>query len=678
MAIPIQAVVLSNEENIQALGEIFQELALDFRYHRRLSELNPPTGSAIIAILYEPQNIPDFHAMLPNLRKQFPGTAFIVIQKEYDEALAKNYIDVCSGHYYLLSQLALVPATIRHIIRWQNRSEARNEMIQQQQEALVELTTSASLNSGDWDAALKEICSVTSKCLGVSRVSIWLFDNERSKIVCQMLYKLAENDFEASHEILATDNPNYFAALNQNRVISASRAYEHPDTRDFLNSYLTPLNIQSMLDAPIRVSGLVHGTVCFEQQGETRLWTVDDEVFAGAAADLIALLIESLEYRRIEEAIKHTEKLQSLGLLASGIAHDFNNLLTVLLSQSSQMADLLEKEHPAYKTLMNIVNTTRQASALTKQLLTYAGDKPVQITGIDLKAFMSEHRDLLRLAIPPHVELEIAEADSLAIEVDSAQLQQVLMNLVINAAEAMGEAGKINIEFAEECLTESFAKPHSYKSESFAAGDFVRLTVRDTGQGIEEGTIKRVFEPFFSTKANGRGLGLATVLGIIRSHGGVMVVESRLGKGTSFHLYFRKASLESIDKVITSTIPVLMQYTVLVVDDAPEIGESISEILEINGFNTLTAYTGAEAVNLYRSDAHMIDLILVDMSMPGMNGAETFAQLRQIRPDAKVIILSGYNDRDLLRYFPNERPHAILGKPYDVNGLVETVKRSLL
>jgi signal transduction histidine kinase/CheY-like chemotaxis protein len=678
MAIPIKAVVVSNEKDTQALRKMLLGLELDFSFHRTLSELNPPNGTAMIAILYEPQHISDFRALLPSLRKQFPGAAFILIQRDYDESLATEYIQVCSGHYYLLSQLALVPATIRHIIRWQNRSEARNDMIQQQQEALVELATSATLNSGDWDAALKEICSVTSKSLGVSRVSIWLFDTERSKIVCQMLYKLAENEFESGLEILATANPNYFTALNQNRVISASRAFEHPDTREFLNTYLKPLNIYSMLDAPIRVSGVVHGTVCFEQQGEARLWTVDDEVFAGAAADLTALLIESLEYRRIEEAIKHTEKLQSLGLLASGIAHDFNNLLTVLLSQSSQMADLLEKEHPAYKTLMNIVNTTRQASALTKQLLTYAGDKPVQITGIDLTAFMNEHRDLLRLAISPHVELEIAEAKALAIEVDSAQLQQVLMNLVINAAEAMDEAGKISIEFSEEYLTESFAKPHSYKSESFVAGDFVRLTVRDTGQGIEESAIKRVFEPFFSTKANGRGLGLATVLGIIRSHGGVMVVESQVGKGTSFHLYFRKASVESIDKVITSTIPVLMQYTVLVVDDAPEIVESISEILEINGFNTLTAYNGSEAVNLYRTDAHMIDLILVDMSMPGMNGAETFAQLRQIRPDSKVIILSGYNDRDLLRYFPNERPHAILGKPYDVNSLVETVKRSLL
>jgi signal transduction histidine kinase/CheY-like chemotaxis protein len=671
------AVVLSQGSNLSALHYVIQNVALEFRHYQSFRQLKAELNSPLIVIFYEPQELTDFRKHLTRLRADFPFTAFVLIQQDYDEDLAKAYIEATSGHYLLTNQINLLPAMLNHILKWQNQVDDRNAMIHQQQAALVSLATSPTLSSGDWEDALCEICSVTSKTLSVSRVSVWLFDTLRSKLVCQMLYKLDEDDFEQGFELSAAEYQNYFAALNQNRVLSASFAYQHPDTAEFESNYLRPLKIESMLDAPIRVNAVVRGAVCFEQQQQVRQWTIDDEVFAGAAADLTALLIESVEHRRIEEAIKQTEKLQSLGLLAGGIAHDFNNLLTVILSQSSLMADALEKEHPAYKSLIHIVNTTRQASALTKQLLTYAGNKPVQIAGLALKGFMEEYRNFLRLAIPTHIQLHIAEPSSLAIEVDSIQLQQVLMNLVINAAEAMGEGGRLSIEFAAEALSKSFARPHIYKSEGFTAGDYVRLTVRDSGAGIEEAAIKRVFEPFYSTKSNGRGLGLATVLGIIRSHGGAMVVESLPGKGTTFHLYFRQASIETINKVVTGTVPLTAQHTVLVVDDAPEIVESISEILEINGLNTLSAYNGKEAINLYREDSQIIDLILVDMSMPGMNGAETFEQLRRIRPDAKIIVLSGYSDRELLRYFPNDRPAAILAKPYDVNSLIQTIREHL-
>lgn len=269
MANPLKAVVLTKESNLKALEDILQGFEPAFSYHKSFEELNPPNIIPMLVILYEAQNLPDFPIELTSLRSSFRGAAYIMIQEAYDEVLADEFIAATSGHYYLRSQLALLPATIRHIIRWQNRSEDRNSMIQHQQAALVSLATNPSLNSGGWEDALRQICSVTSKTLGVSRVSVWLFDSLRSKIVCQMLYKLNEDGFEQGIELHASDYPSYFAALNQNRVLSASLAHQHPDTAEFSSTYLGPLNIESMLDAPIRVAGMVHGALCFEHQHES-------------------------------------------------------------------------------------------------------------------------------------------------------------------------------------------------------------------------------------------------------------------------------------------------------------------------------------------------------------------------------------------------------------------------
>ena len=675
MSKPPQLVVLANKRQFAEINPLLQlaDLGLEILHFETLGRFRASGISPSTVILIEPEK-QDF----TSLRRDYPYTAFILLQKNYDESLAKAYIEATSGHYLLNHQIALLAPMLEHIMRWQDAVADRDGKVQRQQAALLGLATSSAISSGDWEGALREICTVTAKTLKVSRVSVWLFDALQSKIHCEMLYSLQDDCFESGLELFAVDYPAYFQALNDKRTITAANAYTHTETSAFSEKYLSPLNIQSMLDASIRVNGAVIGTVCFEQQHQTRVWTLDEEVFAGAAADMIALVLEGLEHRRIEEALKQTEKLQSLGLLASGIAHDFNNLLTVILSQSSLLADLLEKDHPAYKSLHHIVSTTRQASALTRQLLTYAGNKPLQIAALMLNDFIKEYQDFLRLAVASQIELKIADAGQLAIDADATQLQQVLMNLVINAAEAIGkDAGTLYIEFAAESLQDSFVKPNCYKSESFVAGDYIRLTVRDTGQGIDEATLKRIFEPFFSTKSNGRGVGLATILGVVRAHGGAMWVESVRGMGTSFHLYFKRATMESIERTSTGAIPAVLARTVLVVDDAPEIVESISEILEINGLSTLTAYNGMEALNIYRKDAEQIDLILVDMSMPGMNGAETFEQLRKIRADAKVIVLSGYNDRELLRQFPNERPAALLAKPYDVNTLLQTVWKHL-
>jgi signal transduction histidine kinase len=675
MAKPYELLVLSKEKQNTMLLDVIKQAGLDFqlRFCQSLAELKALPITPPIIIFIEPE-MQDFSI----LRRDYPFTAFVLLQENYDESLALSYIQATSGHYLLNHQISLLPAMLQHIKNWQDNVADRDGKVQQQQAALLGLATSSAISSGDWENALREICTVTAKTLKVSRVSVWLFDTFRSKLRCEMLYSLQDGCFESGLEISSINFPDYFLALQQNRVIVASDASRDSETQEFSNSYLVPLDIQSMLDAPIRLSGECVGVVCFEQQGEKRNWTIDDQVFAAAAADLVALVLEGLEHRRIEEAIKQTEKLQSLGLLASGIAHDFNNLLTVILSQSSLLADMLEKEHPAYRFLHHIVSTTRQASALTKQLLTYAGNKPVQMAAVLLADFMEEYQDFLRLAVPAQIQLKIGDAGKLGIDADVTQLQQVLMNLVINATEAIGTMpGCLYIDFVSETLQESFAKPNCYKSETFAAGDYVRLTVRDTGQGIEEATLKRIFEPFFSTKSSGRGVGLATILGVVRAHGGAIWIETVRGLGTSFHLYFRRATVESIERTATGAIPAIVARTVLVVDDAPEIVESISEILEINGLSTLAAYNGIEALKIYREESELIDLILVDMSMPGMNGAETFAQLRKIRADVKVILLSGYSDQELLRQFPNERPSALLAKPYDVNTLLQTVWKHL-
>jgi PAS domain S-box-containing protein len=384
------------------------------------------------------------------------------------------------------------------------------------------------------------------------------------------------------------------------------------------------------------------------------------------------------ERRRFEERARHSQKLESLGVLAGGIAHDFNNLLTAILGSAS----LIQEELPANSSIRpladNVIHASERASQLTRQMLAYSGRGRFIVEPIDLAIQVREITALLEASITAQVELILdLQTQGILTEADSGQIQQLVMNLVINGAEAIGPAGgRVIVSTRLTELDGTFARD-SLAGNNIEPGQFVLLEVHDTGAGMDEDTLARIFDPFFTTKFTGRGLGLAAVLGIVRGHRGAIKVYSNPGKGTTFKVFFPIASGQVLPKPVTPVFDYRGNATVLVVDDEAVVQKLARSTLERYGYHVLTASNGKEALDAIGSNGNKIALVLLDMTMPIMSGEETLAKLKTLRPFVKVIASSGYNEIEALRRF-GEGVAAFLQKPYRASQLVEKVKLTLL
>ncbi len=350
------------------------------------------------------------------------------------------------------------------------------------------------------------------------------------------------------------------------------------------------------------------------------------------------------ERERVQARLLETQKLESLGLLAGGIAHDFNNLLTGILGNASLAEVQLPEESPVRKTLGEVVDASRRAASLVRALLAYAGRGPVEKKVMDLSREVERVERLLPHALLQGVELRVSAAEGLPpVEGDPAQLQQVVMNLVVNAAEAAASGGAlVQVSTGERRLEAGEVGPFA-GGLAPPPGRYVFLRVEDDGPGMEEKTLSRIFDPFFSTKGPGRGLGLAAVLGIMKSWRGGVRVESRPGGGTRIEVLFPAVALasppgESRERPISPE----GTGTILVVDDEAMVGNLARSALEGFGFRVFLAGSGAEALEIFRREGGKIDLVVLDMVMPGMNGRETLEALRSLRPGLKVILTSGF------------------------------------
>ncbi|MBX3015737.1 MAG: response regulator [Caldilineaceae bacterium] len=381
-----------------------------------------------------------------------------------------------------------------------------------------------------------------------------------------------------------------------------------------------------------------------------------------------------------EERLYQTQKLESLGVLAGGIAHDFNNLLTGMLGQISLAKFKLEGGLPATKHLDRAIVSAERAADLTRQLLAYAGKGQFQIIQLDLSQLIRETTALIETALPNRAELQLDLADELAwIEADRGQIQQVVMNLVINAAEALQEGGGyVRISTLSQLLTT--AEISGYLGHPLTPGAYVMLQVSDNGCGMDEKTLSRIFDPFFSTKKSGHGLGLAATLGIMRTHRGDLQVQSQLGVGTTFTLLFPAVAAqvvaictnESAAKPEPATKPL-----VLVIDDEAAVRELVSDTLTTAGFQVQTAASGPEGIAYFRQQPQ-VGLILLDLKMPGMSGEETLLALRQLDPWVKVILSSGYHETEVSHHFQDREIVAFLQKPYNFAVLLQQVRNALL
>ncbi len=384
------------------------------------------------------------------------------------------------------------------------------------------------------------------------------------------------------------------------------------------------------------------------------------------------------ERRKIEAQMQHAQKLESLGVLAGGIAHDFNNLLVSILGNAGLALMQLAAEAPACETVRAIETAAVRSAELTKQLLAYSGRGKFLIQPLDLSQVVGEMGHLLGVTIPKKVAFRTRLMPSLpAIEADAAQIQQVVMNLITNAAEAIGDrAGDIVVS------TGTVDADRAYLSDAFLddhlpPGRYVYLEVTDSGCGMDKETQAKIFDPFFTTKFTGRGLGLAAVLGIVRGHRGTVRVCSEPGHGTAFKVLL-PASERPVPKTLGKRAPSRTgSGTVLIVDDEPGVREVATRMLEFAGFTVLTAKDGASGIETFRSHAGRISAVLLDMTMPDSSGEDVFREIRQIRPDAKVIVSTGYNEQETMNLFRGKGLAGYIQKPYEPSKLIDTVQHVL-
>jgi len=386
------------------------------------------------------------------------------------------------------------------------------------------------------------------------------------------------------------------------------------------------------------------------------------------------------ERRNIETQRLHAQKLESLGVLAGGVAHDFNNLLTGILGNASLVAESLHPANPNHRILNECIQAAERAAQLTRQLLAYAGKGRFVTETIDLSALVQEISALIQTSISRKVQVRLDLAHNLPlIEADPGQLQQVVMNLIINAAEAIGdEVGLVVCTTAAQSVDDAYLKALGPEGQHIRPGTYVTLEVNDSGSGMDEGTLSRIFEPFFSTKFTGRGLGLAAVSGIVHGHKGALNVYTAPGKGSTFKVLFPVAEPSPTDDFgMADHLHATGEgnnQTILIVDDEESVRSVARNTLQRRGYRTIEAHDGREALEVYRRFVEDVTLVLLDLTMPYMNGEEVLHELQTITPTVKVLLSSGFNEVEAVRRFTGKGLAGFLQKPYTGTKLADMIK----
>jgi two-component system cell cycle sensor histidine kinase/response regulator CckA len=377
--------------------------------------------------------------------------------------------------------------------------------------------------------------------------------------------------------------------------------------------------------------------------------------------------------KRLDEQMWHAQKLESLGVLAGGVAHDFNNLLTGILGNASLALETLSPNNPARPMLREVLTASERAAHLTRQLLAYAGKGRFVIEPVNLSGLVREISGLIQTSIAKNVQLRLDLRDDVPlIQADSSQLQQIVMNLVINGAEAIGEDanGTVLVTTGIQNVDEQYLLSMLEVSE-LAPGRYISLEVHDSGCGMDEPTLCRIFDPFFTTKFTGRGLGLAAVQGIVQGHKGALKVYSRPGSGTTFKVLFPATEELAEPKPAPALHLRGKGELILVVDDEEIIRRTAKAMLERYGYTVVVADNGKEGVDLFSVLGDKVAAVLLDMTMPVMNGEEALRHMKMINPHIRVVLSSGYNEVEAIRRFTGKGIAGFIQKPYSSAGLAE-------
>ncbi len=411
----------------------------------------------------------------------------------------------------------------------------------------------------------------------------------------------------------------------------------------------------------------------------TRLDHGDQAILHAIIRDLTAQKRAEQDRAALERQLFQAQKMESLGVLAGGIAHDFNNLLMGVLGHAGLALEQLNPLHPARRSLESIQKAGLRAADLTRQMLAYSGRGQFVVRQLDLTSQVEEMVHLLEVSLSKTVVLTLDLHRGLpAVSADASQIQQVIMNLVINAAEAIGEvSGAITLATGAQHV-DAAAMGRMLVGHDAAPGMYVYLEVTDTGCGMDADTLTRIFEPFFTTKFTGRGLGLSAIMGIVRGHKGALRVYSEVGKGTTFKVLLpaEGATAESL-KGPSHEVAWIGSGLILVVDDDETVRAVAQQALELKGFQVLEAHDGRVAVDLVRQHGEAIRLVLLDMTMPHMGGEAAYREMRILQPNLRVLLSSGYNEVEAMSRFMGKGLKGFIQKPYGPRDLLGKIQAAL-
>jgi two-component system, cell cycle sensor histidine kinase and response regulator CckA len=378
--------------------------------------------------------------------------------------------------------------------------------------------------------------------------------------------------------------------------------------------------------------------------------------------------------KRLEVQLQQAQKMEAVGTLAGGIAHDFNNLLMGIQGYTSLMLLKIDSKHPHYEKLKSIEQYIESGAELTKQLLGFARGGKYDVKAVDLNELVQKTATMFGRTKKEVVVSTKFEEDLWSVEVDQGQIEQVLLNFFVNAWQAMPGGGDLKLETKNVVLDVSAVSPYE-----LPPGSYVEVRVSDSGLGMDENTRRRIFEPFFTTKEMGRGtgLGLASAYGIIKNHNGIIDVESKVGEGTTFTIYL-PASKKMVQKEARQEGIILRgPETVLLVDDENMIIEVGAEILEALGYEVLTARSGPEALEVFKTNKGQVDIVVLDMIMPGMGGGDAYDQLREIEPNVKVLLSTGYSLRGEASEILKRGCNGFIQKPFNIKMLSQKLREIL-
>ncbi len=508
--------------------------------------------------------------------------------------------------------------------------------------------------------------------------------NER-KLAQEALRRSEEhyrNLFENASDAVVLFEPGNGRLLDANEKAQQLVGYSAEELSEMTIFDLHPADQKSRIEV-VLLSSESQGGVLFEVDGLTKTGRripveTNARLVNYQGNQIFQSFIRDISKRRaLEDQLRQSQKMETVGRLAGGIAHDFNNLLTAIQGYTTLLQSALTPGSEEREMSEEVFKAVQRASRLTMQLLTFSRREMLNPVLLDLNAVVEEMEKMLRRLIGEHVELRtVMEPELGFVEADRGSIEQVITNLVINAADAMPDGGTLTIQTSNFKLEPGRAAQHP-----LTAGDYVLLAVKDIGQGMDEETLSQIFEPFFTTKAagTGTGLGLATVYGIIKQSQGHISVDSESGRGTVFSIYLplHAAPRLKMDPAAQQVRTLPGRETVLIVEDEPAVRRLTRKFLEISGYQVVEAVDVAEAISATKDHTGSIDLLLTDVIMPDLSGPELAKRLRKIKPDLKVLYMSGYPGEFIARHGVSGAEMGYLQKPFSQEALAGKMREVL-